>query len=100
MLSQACTACNTIAPDESRWKAVALFVGAVLFCPCHLPVTIAAVAAFGGAAWLAGQAALLYLVFGLTYLLLVALGLRYLIRRRDAEREAERLHAAHAGTAS
>lgn len=99
-VSQACTACNTIAPAGSRWKGIALFVGAILFCPCHLPVTLAALAAAGGTAWLAGQAALLYLVFGLTYLLVLALGIRYIVRRRDAERAWERAHAEHVGTGS
>lgn len=75
-------------------------MGAILFCPCHLPITIAAAAALGGTAWLAGQAALLYLVFGLTYLLVLFMGVRYVMRRRDEERERERLHSAHAGTDS
>lgn len=89
-----------IAPDESRWKGVALFVGAIVFCPCHLPVTIAALAALGGTAWLVGHPALLYFVFGLIYIFVLAFGIRYLMRRRDEERAKERVHAAHAGTDS
>lgn len=81
---------------KSRWKGVALLVGAIVFCPCHLPATIAALALFGGTAWLVGNPALLYLAFGVTYLFVIGFGLMYLVRKRDAERAREALHAKHA----
>ena len=52
-------------------------------------------ALFGGTAWLAGNPALLYIVFGVTYLFVIGFGLMYLVRRRDRERIREALHAQH-----
>lgn len=95
-MTQACAACHSTAPPQSRWKGVALLVGAIVFCPCHLPATIAALALFGGTAWLVGNPALLYLAFGVTYLFVIGFGVMYLMRRRDAERAREALHAQHA----
>jgi hypothetical protein len=66
-------------------------VGALVFCPCHLPLTIAGLTALTGAAWLVGRSALLYVGFGVAYLLVLALAARYLVRGRDRERE----HARH-----
>jgi hypothetical protein len=94
-VTQACAACLSSAPPESRWKGVALLVGAIVFCPCHLPATLALLALFGGTAWLVGNPALLYFVFGVTYLFVIGFGLMYLVRRRDAERLQEALHGTH-----
>ena len=94
-MTQACAACPR-APGESRLKGVALFVGVLATCPCHLPLTIAALAAVDGTAWLVGNASLLYLAFGVTYLFLVFAGLRYVVRARDDERQREHFHADHA----
>lgn len=99
-MSEACAACNVAVPEASRWKGAALFVGAIFFCPCHLPATIGALAAVGGTAWLTGNPWLLYLVFGVVYLLVLGFGLKYLLRRRDEERARETLHAHHAPAAS
>lgn len=98
-MTQACAACRTPAPGESRWKGAALLVGAIVFCPCHLPATIAALTVIGGAVWLVGNAALLYLVFGVTYLLVIGAGLRYVLRTRADERALEALHLTHAAPA-
>lgn len=94
-MTQACAAC-TVAPEESRLKGVALFVGAMVFCPCHLPLTAAGLSALIGAAWLAANPALLYAVFGVTYLFFLVFGMRYVFRWRDKERQREEAHAAHA----
>jgi membrane protein implicated in regulation of membrane protease activity len=94
-VTESCSTCLAKAPSESRWKGVALLVGAIVFCPCHLPATIAVLAAFGGSAWLVGSPALLYLAFGVTYLFVIGYALAYLARKRDAERRLEALHAEH-----
>lgn len=95
-MSEACAACENAAPGESRGKGVALFVGAIAFCPCHLPATIAGISALGGAAWITGNQVLVYLAFGVTYLFVIGFGLRYLFRQRAKERERDALHVAHA----
>ncbi|MBI2078060.1 MAG: hypothetical protein HYT80_06790 [Euryarchaeota archaeon] len=74
---------------------MALFVGAIVFCPCHLPVTIAGLTAIGALAWLTEFKALLYLAFGVTYLFVVVVGVRYLSRKRDEERRRETIHEEH-----
>lgn len=99
-MSQDCAACNAAVPEGSRWKGVALFVGAIFFCPCHLPATIGGLTIIGGTAWLTGNAWLVYLVFGVAYLLVLGFGLKYLLRRRDEENGRESLHAQHAPAAS
>lgn len=94
-MTQACSACS-IAPEESRLKGIALFVGAMVFCPCHLPITAAGFAALLGTAWLAQNPVLLYVVFGVTYLFFLIFGVRYVVRWRDRERAREAAHAEHA----
>lgn len=82
-----------------RWKAPLLFVGTLLLCPCHLPATFAGIAALGtaltGAAWLFANKALVYAVFGISYLALLALFLRWVFSARDRQRRLETLHATH-----
>jgi threonine/homoserine/homoserine lactone efflux protein len=99
IVTQACATCTT-APEESRLKGVALFVGAMVFCPCHLPLTAAGFAALLGSAWLADDPALLYVAFGVTYLFFLVFGIRYVFRWRDRERAREAEHARHAPAAS
>ena len=77
-----------------------MFVGAMVFCPCHLPLTAAGFAALLGTAWLVDNPALLYLVFGVTYLFFLVLGVRYVFRARDREREREQEHARHTPASS
>ena len=91
-MTQACTACDKAAPEGSRAKGAALFVGAIVFCPCHLPLTVAGFTAIGALAWLAEFKALLYLAFGVTYLFVIVFGVRYLSRKRDEERRLEAIH--------
>jgi len=91
-VTQACAACETVAPEGGRLKGAALFVGAIVFCPCHLPATIAAFTAIGALAWLTEFKALLYLAFGVTYLFVIVFGVRYLSRKRDEERRLEAIH--------
>lgn len=94
-----CAACQAD-PNESRWKGVALMVGATVFCPCHLPATLGAMAALGGTAWLAGQSWLAYLLFSALYVFVIVFGARYVMRSRDREREREAHSSEHAGAAA
>lgn len=98
-----CAGCASATPTTSRWKAPLLFVGALLFCPCHLPVTFAAFAAVGasvgGAAWFFGHQVLVYATFSIIYIVLVGLLLRWAFRARDREREREDAHRRHASDA-
>lgn len=100
-MSAECPACEQALREEPipRWKAPLLFVGALLFCPCHLPATFAALAAvggaLGGAAWFFGNQVLVYSAFSLFYLVFLVLLARWFLGQRDRERHAERLHASH-----
>lgn len=97
-----CPACVDASTPESipRWKAPLLFVGFLLFCPCHLPVTFAFVAALGagltGAAWLFANQVLVYAVFSAVYLVVLFYLFRWFVQRRDRERALDGIHAAHA----
>lgn len=87
-----CDACQ-IEPPKGRVKEASAVVGLLLFCPCHLPVTIAGfvalAAAMGvsaGAAWLRPT---LYGVYGAAFLVLIVLLVQMAARRRAFEREHE-----------
>lgn len=95
-----CAACIQEAAAEpvSRWKTPLLFVGALLFCPCHLPATFALVAAVGSGLGLAAfftHKTLVYAAFGVLYLLFVFLLLRWFLRVRNRDQRVETLHAQH-----
>lgn len=76
-----------------------MFVGALLFCPCHLPVTFGVVAALGGgltgAYWLFGNQAVVYAFFSVVYVILLAWMVRWFIASRDRERAIEQAHQLH-----
>jgi membrane protein implicated in regulation of membrane protease activity len=96
-----CAACERDLGLEPvpRWKAPFLFVGTLLFCPCHLPVTFALLASVGtaltGATWLFGNRPLVYGVFALLYFVFLFLFLRWVLSARDRERRLGRRHARH-----
>lgn len=96
-----CPTCQKEAGLEPvpRWKAPLAFVGVLLFCPCHLPVTFAAfsgIAVALGAAWFATQRVLVYVGFSLAYLLFLFVFVRWVLRSRDRERQLDQVHAGHA----
>lgn len=95
-----CETCATTAGLEGMpaWKGPLLVVGALFFCPCHLPVTFGAFALAAGAigaAWLTGSQWLFYVVFSLVYVGVMVLFVRWFLKSRQVERERERLHQAH-----
>ncbi len=97
-----CTTCASeagVAPVP-RWKAPLLFVGALFFCPCHLPLTFAFLAAalggLTGAAWFFTNKVLVYAVFSVVYLVLLFFLLRWLLASRDRERSLAEQHQRHA----
>lgn len=97
-----CPACDQELEHQPvpRWKAPLLFVGVLLFCPCHLPATFAVLAAvgagLGGSAWLLGNQLLVYVIFSLVYLGLLGVFLRWVFAQRDRERHREEIHGRHA----
>ena len=99
---EACATCRSDGAVERipRWKAPLIFVGAILFCPCHLPLTFgiltALAAGLGGAALVGEHRALVYAVFSVIYLALMFLLVRWFLSARDRDRLDEERHAAHA----
>lgn len=88
------------APSVKGWKKFGAWAGAIFFCPCHLPLTIAGLLVMLSAAgvpiatsW--GQP-LLYAIFGVSFTFFAVLLLRWTIRRRDHERQQDAAHALHA----
>lgn len=93
-----CASCG-VPESAPRWKAPLLFVGTLLICPCHLPVTFGILAAAGagltGVAWLLSHKALVYGIMSAVYIVALFFFLKWALRARDREREIERAHAAH-----
>jgi len=93
----ACTACQELGAPRSGFTGYLLFVGAFLVCPCHLPVTIGLLAAAGAGSLVAANAGLVYGVLGVLWLGVLAAAFIWIVRRRDAERHFEDLHAREHG---
>jgi membrane protein implicated in regulation of membrane protease activity len=100
-----CASCHQATGLEPipRWKAPLLFVGFLLFCPCHLPVTFGIIAAVGGtltgAAWFFGNKLLVGLVFSALYILVLVGLFRWFLAKRRRDHVLEGLHEAHAAQA-
>lgn len=74
---------------KSTWA----FVGAVVLCPCHFPITLALLAAAGFGSFLSGITTALYVVSGLAFLFLLVMGIRTFKREREEIRAQEHGHA-------
>lgn len=73
-------------------KSTFAFVGALVLCPCHFPITLTLLAAAGFGGFLTGYLTLVYVVSGLAFLFLFVLGVRYFRRERDEMRAQEHGH--------
>lgn len=74
-------------------KSTLAFVGALILCPCHFPITLTLLAAAGFGGFLAGYLIPLYVVSGLAFLFLFVLGIRYFRRERTETLAKEHGHA-------
>lgn len=100
---EACSRCRP-APTQGRFKRVGAWAGILLFCPCHLPLTIAGLLVMLSAAGLPGSAPwirpLLFALFGASFVSFVVVLLRMAMRRREQDRVQEIEHEAHHGQAA
>lgn len=97
-MSEKCAACRPI-QSESRWKRFGAWTGLILFCPCHLPLTIAGLLVILSASGLpiadSWGRPLLYAIFGGSFLFFLILVFRMVSRHRARERERAAEHALH-----
>lgn len=94
-----CSQCQPVAPQGGRLKRTGAWIGLLLFCPCHLPLTIAGLllmlSAWGLPASEPWMRPVLYAVFGGSFTFFVVVLVRWAMRRRDLERAREAQHEAH-----
>lgn len=97
-MTEDCSACAPI-QGESRWKKFGAWTGLILFCPCHLPLTIAGLILMISAAGVpiadSWGRPLLYAVFGGSFLFFLIMVVRMVSRHRERERAQEEAHAKH-----
>lgn len=80
------------------------WTGLILFCPCHLPLTIAGLLVILSASGLpiaeSWGRPLLYAFFGGSFVFFLVLLMRMLSKQRDRQREQEAEHALHETSAA
>lgn len=84
-----CAECVAQGVAVPKWKAPFMFIGVLLFCPCHLPITFAFFAGLAGGvvgfSWFFQQKPLVYFLFSVIYIVLLVFFVRWVIRRRGQD---------------